>query len=132
MSADLEESDKTRYRPLLLGGAFVPNRPEHYPSGTTLDVALWDSIHERAKWLRSTDRNIRDRLSQIGALVGAQENVRLQVKISMLTRVILIVTVIALGTAILQPLWHDWLTAIEAQVADYLLNAWDSRPWRAR
>ena len=131
VSADLEANDTERYRPLFLGAAFVPNRPEQYQGGTTLDAVLWGSIYERAKWLSSTDHNIRDRLSQIGALVGAQENVRLQRKVSILTWVILIVTVLALGTTIFEPLLRGWLTTIAAQVTDQLLNAWDSLPWRA-
>ena len=129
VSADLDEGKRERYRPLLWGSPFVPIRPERYESGTTLDIALWSSISERAKWLRSTDRNIRDRLSQIGALVGVQENVRLQKKVSALTRVILIVTILALGTAVFQLLLHDWVSETAQQAVDQLRNAWALRPW---
>ena len=129
VSADLGEGGRERYRPLLWGSPFLPIRPEQYQSGTTLDIALWSSIDERVKWLRSTDRNIRDRLSQIGALVGVQENVRLQKKVSALTWVILIMTILALGTAVFQPLLHDLVSETAQQVIGQLRNAWALRPW---
>ena len=129
VDSGLGEGGRERYRPLLWGSPFLPIRPEQYQSGTTLDIALWSSIDERAKWLRSTDRNIRDRLSQIGALVGVQENVRLQKKVSALTWVILIMTILALGTAVFQPLLHDWVSETAQQVIGQLRNAWALRPW---
>ena len=131
VSADLAEGDRDGYRPSIWGGPFIPVRPERYQSGTTLNIVLWSSVLERAKWLRSADRNIRDRLSQIGALVGAWENVRLQNKISTLTRVILIVTVLALGATIFGTMWEDWFAAIATQFTEHLGEAWASRPWRS-
>ena len=71
VSADLDERDTKWSRPLLMGSPFTPVRTDRRAGTPTLDIALWRSINERAKWLRSTDRNIRDRLSQIGAFVGA-------------------------------------------------------------
>ena len=129
VSADLDEGARERYRPLLWGSPFMPVRPEQYEKGTTLDIALWSSIRERANWLRSTDRNIRDRLSQIGALVGVQEDVRLQKKVSVLTWVILIVTILALGTAVFQPLLHVWVSETVQQTLDQIRSPWAWRLW---
>ena len=129
MSADLDEGARERYRPLLWGSSFMPVRPEQYEKGTTLDIALWSSIRERANWLRSTDRNIRDRLSQIGALVGVQEDVRLQKKVSVLTWVILIVTILALGTAVFQPLLHVWVSETVQQTLGKIRSPWAWRLW---
>lgn len=126
VSADLNERDTTWNRPLFMGSPFLPVRTNLYAEGTTLDIALWRSINERAKWLRSTDRNIRDRLSQISAFVGAQENVRLQKKVSALTWVILIVTILAVVVTVCQPLLQEWVLGNAQEAIDQLRNAWAS------
>ena len=126
VSADLDERDKKWVRPLLMGSPFVPVRTDRRTDSTTLDIALWRSINERARWLRSTDRNIRDRLSQIGAFVGAQENVRLQKKVSTLTWVILVVTILAIVITVCQPLLQGWVLGTAQETIDQFRNAWTS------
>ena len=131
VSADLNERDTKRNLPLFMGAPFAPVRTDRHAGSITLDAALWRSINERAKWLRSTDRNIRDRLSQIGAFVGAQENVRLQKKVSTLTWVILIVTILAIVVTVCQPLLQDWVPETVQKVIDLLRNAWTPDSSRA-
>ena len=127
VSADLDERNTKRNRPLFMGSPFTPVRTGRHAGSTTLDIALWRSIKERAKWLGSTDRNIRDRLSQIGAFVGAQENVRLQKKVSALTWVILVVTILAIVVTVCQPLLQEWVLGTAQEAIDQLRNASASR-----
>ena len=124
VSADLDERDTKWHRPLFMGSPFTPVRTDRPAGSPTLDIALWRSINERAKWLRSTDRSIRDRLSQISAFVGAQENVRLQKKISTLTWVILVVTILAVVVTVCEPLLQDWVPEIAQKAINQLRNTW--------
>ena len=109
VSSDLDEEEAKLFRSLIFGSPFVPVRTDRHADSTTLDITLRRTINERAKWLRYTDRNIRDRLSQVGAFVAAQENVRLQKKISTLTWVILIVSTLAVAVTVFQLFLQDWV-----------------------
>ena len=129
ISVELSEGDRERQHRWIQGPPFLPARKDRHPHNATLDITLWRLINAHAKSLRAADRNIRDMLSQIGALIGAQENVRLQKKISTLTKVILIVTIIALGIAIFQPLLQSWVSETAQQGINQLRNAWPPHPW---
>ena len=75
---------------------------------STLDMALRQSITDRAIWLRDTELSVRDQLAQLGAIINASENVRLQKTVAKLTRWIVVLTVLAVILAAAQLLSIDW------------------------
>ena len=81
---------------------FIPCEPEFYKQNSTLDMALRQSITDRAIWLRDTELSVRDQLAQLGAIINASENVRLQKTVAKLTRWIVVLTVLAVILAAAQ------------------------------
>ena len=122
VSADLVQRTEQRSRPRIFDAPFVRNRSDERANEGTLDRALWNSIRERASWLRVTDGNIRDRLSQFGATVSATENVRLQRKVSHLTRVVVLLTLAALFAPALHPSLVKWTTTLGDQAKDWVFG----------
>ena len=92
---------------------FIPCEPEFYKQNSTLDMALRQSIIDRAIWLRDTELSVRDQLAQLGAIINASENVRLQKTVAKLTRWIVVLTVLAVILAAAQLLSIDWKDTLQ-------------------
>ena len=73
---------------------FEPCNKQDYESGYTLDKNLSSTISNNATWLQKTDQSLRDHLIGYGSLLGAKENIILQKKLSHLTIIILLLTVV--------------------------------------
>ena len=73
---------------------FEPCNKQDYESGYTLDKDLSSTISNNAIWLQKTDQSLRDHLIGYGSLLGAKENIILQKKLSHLTIIILLLTVV--------------------------------------
>ena len=68
-------------------------RPLNKVDNPTLSKVLRDHIKERAGWIRNIDRSFRDILTQYGTALGIRENIKLQKRISRLTWVIVVLTI---------------------------------------
>ena len=75
-------------------------------------------IKERASWLQVADQSVRDRLAQLGSLIDATENVRLQKTVSRLTWVIVSLAVVTLMVTIFQPQITKWVATGMGLMAD--------------
>ena len=80
---------------------FEPSDSEFYEPGTLLSQHLEFVVGRQATWLQRTDESLRNQLAQYGSLVGAEENVRLQGKITFLTWVLLLLAGATLVASIL-------------------------------
>jgi hypothetical protein len=95
---------------------FKPSNPIFYrDQDITLSRALREQIEERSVWLENIDRSLRDLLIQYGAVIGTRENIKLQKRISRLTWVMLILTILIVG-----------LTTLTAYIAKPEYFCW---PW---
>ena len=90
---------------------FKPCNSQFFEPGTTLRKRLEFTIARQVHWLQRTEESIRDQLTQYGSLIGASENVRLQGKITLLTGVMVILTLLTLVLAFTQlqdPIGQWW------------------------
>ena len=98
--------------------AFEPCAPELHSPSATLDAFFRCSITERAHWLHDTNLSVRDQLAQVGMIINASENVRLQKSVAKLTWCVVGLTVLAVVLAALQPFGTDWITDLPAVIVD--------------
>lgn len=108
VASDLAEVSLSRRMSLDNGGLFKPCRPQSYPGSDDLLAMFIKTTTERAKWLHITNQSVMDQLAQLGTMIAASENVRLQKAITWLTVVILLLTGISaalLATQIISPNW---------------------------
>lgn len=86
-------------------GDFVPARPEIYrDKDATLEEVLRKTVADRSVRLYESERIVRDLLVQHGTMLGTAENVRLQGKVTFLTWVLVVLTIlIAILTAAMVP-----------------------------
>ena len=112
VAADLAEASLSRRISLDNGGLFKPCRPELYPEIDDLFTMFMKLITERAKWLHITNRSVMEQLTQLGTMMAAGENVRLQKAITWLTVAILLLTGISAALFATQITYPDWIKSI--------------------
>lgn len=113
VTADLMSSAKTNFSlfgPIEKFTECNPGRREKEILGQILLAA----ISEEAKRLRKMDRSIRNHLTQFGSLLAAAENVRLQRRITNLTRTVLVAAVVVPLLTWLASEDFKWLKSIWA------------------
>lgn len=71
---------------------------------TSLDDDLRFVIRRRARWLKETDRAVRENASQYGTLLAAIENIRLQKSVNRLTRLLTLLGIVGTAAAVLAAL----------------------------
>ena len=103
--------------------AFTPCMPHMYEDNATLGEVLKRSISERAVWLHDTDLYVRDQLTQMGTIINASENVRLQRTVAILTWVVVLLTLVAVALATVQLLNANWGNAVK-DLGDATASLW--------
>lgn len=93
------------------GRLFRENVPSFYPveHRTDEDPAsmadrLHEIIHDKATWLQQLELTTRERATQIGTLIGASENVRLQKSIKKFTIAVAGMTAVSVAAFMVQAL----------------------------
>ena len=113
VSADFCRDSRSRLWTFGPITAFAPCMPDAYEDDATLDEVLRRSISERAVWLHDVNPYVRDQLTQMGAIINASENVRLQRTVAILTWVVAILTLVAVALATVQLLNINWGNAVK-------------------
>ena len=95
---------------------FLPrsDAPEFWGKDNLQEV-IQRQIGENAKWLVSMENALRDQIAQFGTILGMEENMRSQRKITVLTRLMLALTIVL---AIL-----TFFTLLESQLVRAMWNA---------
>ena len=88
----------------------------------SLQRQLDATISRDALWLQRTDNALRDHLTQYGSLLGAAENVRVQQRISSLTRALLLLALASVVMPLMAPVLSPWIQGVASDV-------WKSWPW---
>ena len=109
VSADLASQSDRAGRAFRFHVSFKPCRPGLENGYATLNESLNQAIKERAHWLQVADQSVRERLSQVGAVIDATENVRLQKTVSTLTWVIVALTIATLLVTLYRPQIANWV-----------------------
>ena len=115
IATDLAEVSLSQRTPWHIGRQFKACQPQLYPGNDTLLEMLVDSITERAKWLGITNQSVMEQLSQLGTMMAASENVRLQKAITWLTVAILLLTALSAALVATQITIPDWIKSILGQ-----------------
>ena len=91
---------------------FRPCWPEYYrDKDITISNLLCESVSHQSRMLTGSSESVRTLLAQQNAALGTVENVRLQRKVTWLTLIILVLTlVMAWGALRENPFWHDLVT----------------------
>ena len=118
VSADLTPKSDRTFRTFRFHQPFEPCKPGLVNGHATLRESLDLVIKERASWLQVADQSVRDRLAQLGSLIDATENVRLQKTVSRLTWVIVSLAVVTLMVTIFQPQITKWVATGMGLMAD--------------
>ena len=83
----------------------------------SLDEVLQSAIAESAIQLQSAVLSTGNQITQFGTLLGAAENIRVQNKISWLTFLLVILTIVIIGTTLSQATDQSWFQSIAGEVS---------------
>ena len=112
IASDLAEIQLPRRMHSYDGGRFKRCQPELYAENDNLLEMLVELTTERAKWLRITGQSLSNQFSQLGTMIAATKNVRLQSAITWLTVAILLLTVFSAGLFATQIGLSSWIRPI--------------------
>ena len=84
---------------------------------TSLNEVLKRAIAESALQLQSAVLSTGNQITQFGTLLGAAENIRVQNKISWLTVLLVVLTIVIIGTTLSQPTDQLWFQSIAGEVS---------------
>ena len=110
--------DSTRARPVIFSDSnFKQCDLNNTQETLSLKVHLQSAIRESAIQLQSAVLSTGNQITQFGTLLGATENIRVQTKISWLTGLLVILTIVIIGTTLIQPTDHSWFESIAGEVS---------------
>lgn len=89
---------------------FIPVEPRQGEESVSMADRRHEDIHDKASWLQQFELATRERATQIGTLIGASENVRLQKSIKRFTIAVAAMTVVGV-TVVLIPVVR-WILAL--------------------
>ena len=102
--------------------SFVPRSDvsDYFWKGT-LEQLIHRQVGENANWIQSMDKAFRDHLTQFGTIIGIEEDIRLQNKISRLTYAMLVLTfLLAILTLTIAQEHLPWIGTIWRSLGDLL------------
>ena len=102
-------------------GLFVPCEPDRHAPNDTLLTVFRRLLAERATWLLRTESTVSDQLVQMGAIINASENVRLQQVVAKLTRWVVLLTAVAVVIGALQLFGTDWVSVLLNAIGEFLV-----------
>ena len=112
IATDLAEIQLPRRMPSYDGARFKRCQSELYAENDNLLEMLVERTTERAKWLRITGQSLSNQFSQLGTMIAATKNVRLQSAITRLTVAMLLLTVFSAGLFATQIGLPSWIRPI--------------------
>lgn len=121
VAAELASDLEPPFPLLAVSGQFEPAEEEPL-QGRPLATSLTYMIRDRAKWLRRTDRALRDQLTQYGSLIGATENVRVQKKLNWLTWVLVVFGLATLLISLVALSRSPWISPVTSLFKGTLLS----------
>lgn len=80
---------------------FIPVEPRKGEESVSMADRRHEDIHDKASWLQQFELATRERATQIGTLIGASENVRLQKSIKKFTIAVAAMTVVGVAIVLI-------------------------------
>ena len=124
IAAVVSELPTAKGMPLLTSSVekFEQRHGESKDRRVSLHRQLDAVIGKHATLLQQTDASLRDYFTQYGSLLGAAENVRVQKRISSLTRALLLLALASVVMPLMAPVLSPWIQGVASDV-------WKSWPW---